>query len=55
MSFKQTLVKGAKPDSLWQMAVLAGIAERIKLRAEVVSYDVPTYFGMICASLQRVY
>jgi aromatic ring-opening dioxygenase LigB subunit len=55
MTFKQDLVKAAKPDSLWQMAVLAGIADRIKLRAEVVSYDVPTYFGMICASFQRIY
>ena len=55
LSFKQGLVKAAKPDSLWQMAVLAGIADRIKLRAEVVSYDVPTYFGMICAGFQRIY
>jgi len=55
MTFKQDLVKTAKPDSLWQMAVLAGIADRIKLRAEIVSCDVPTYFGMICASFQRIY
>jgi aromatic ring-opening dioxygenase LigB subunit len=55
MSFKRALVEAAKPDSLWQMAVLAGIAEKIKMRAEVVSYEVPTYFGMICASFQRTY
>jgi aromatic ring-opening dioxygenase LigB subunit len=47
------LVEAAKPDSLWQMAILAGIADRVGLRAELVSYDVPTYFGMICAHVKR--
>jgi len=55
MTFKQSLVEAAKPDSLWQMAMLAGIADKIKLKPELVSYDVPTYFGMICASFRRVY
>ena len=55
MTFKQSLVKAAKPDSLWQMAVLAGIADKIKLKSEIVSYDVPTYFGMICARFRRIY
>jgi len=55
MTFKQSLVKAAKPDSLWQMTVLAGIADKIKLKSEIVSYDVPTYFGMICARSRRIY
>ena len=55
MSFERALVEAAKPDSLWQMAILAGIADKVKLSAEIVSYDVPTYFGMICASFQRVH
>jgi len=55
MTFKRGLVKAAKPDSLWQMAILAGITDKVRLRAEIVSYDVPTYFGMICASFQRTY
>jgi len=55
MTFKQSLVKAAKPDSLWQMTVLAGIADKIKLKSEIVSYDVPTYFGMICARFRRIY
>ena len=53
MTLKPELIEAAKPDSLWQMAMLAGIADRIKLRAELVSYDVPTYFGMTCASFTR--
>jgi aromatic ring-opening dioxygenase LigB subunit len=53
MRFKKHFVDAAKPDSIWQMAILAGITERIRLTAQVVSYDVPTYFGMICASFRR--
>ncbi len=55
MTFKQDLVRAAKPDSLWQMAMLAGIADEIRLKSEIVSYDAPTYFGMICASFRRIY
>jgi len=55
MTFKQDLVRAAKPDSLWQMAMLAGISDEIRLKSEIVSYDVPTYFGMICASFRRIY
>jgi aromatic ring-opening dioxygenase LigB subunit len=47
------LVEAAKPDSLWQMTFLAGIAEKIEMKEELVSYDVPTYFGMICAHVRR--
>ena len=54
MAIPSHLVEAAKPDSLWQMAILAGIADRVKLRAELVSYDAPTYFGMICANFRRV-
>ncbi len=46
-------VKDAKPDSLWQLAVLAGLTRVVKMRGNLVSYDVPTYYGMICASFLR--
>ncbi len=45
-------VERAKPDSLWQMAVLAGIIERVPMKSELISYQVPTYYGMICASFE---
>ena len=54
MSIKRDLVEAAKPDSLWQMAILAGIADKVKLKSDLVSYDAPTYFGMICANFKRV-
>ncbi len=47
------LVREAKPDSPWQMAMLVGIVDRLKMRAQVYSYHVPTYYGMICASFVR--
>jgi aromatic ring-opening dioxygenase LigB subunit len=43
-------IEDAKPDSLWQIAMLQGILERVPMRGKLVSYQVPTYFGMLCAS-----
>jgi len=42
-------VEDAKPDSLWQMAILIGVLERIPMKGRFVSYQVPTYYGMLCA------
>jgi len=48
------LVEEAKPDSLWQMAILAGILEEVRMSSELVSYEVPTYYGMVCAAFHRL-
>lgn len=42
-------IERAKPDGLWQMAILAGAQSVLGWRGEVLSYDRPTYFGMLCA------
>lgn len=42
-------VEDAKPDSLWQLAILQGILTKLPMSAKLFSYQVPTYFGMICA------
>lgn len=47
-------VENAKPDSLWQMAMLVGVTKVIEMRGSLLSYQVPTYYGMICASFHRV-
>ena len=47
-------VDDAKPDSLWQMAMLVGVTEVIEMRGSLLSYQVPTYYGMICAGFHRV-
>ena len=54
MGFRPKFVDAARPDSLWQMTMLAGAIDRFRMKADVISYDVPTYFGMICSSFRRV-
>lgn len=49
---KPSLVAAAKPDSLWQMAMLYGVVRRSGLRTEFLSYEVPAYYGMICAAFR---
>jgi aromatic ring-opening dioxygenase LigB subunit len=53
LRIKPGLVRDAKPDSLWQMAMLTGVAERLRMRPELLSYGVPAYYGMICAAFRR--
>jgi aromatic ring-opening dioxygenase LigB subunit len=47
-------IDGAMPDSLWQMAMLVGALSVVPMKAELVSYQVPTYYGMLCASYQPI-
>jgi aromatic ring-opening dioxygenase LigB subunit len=46
------LVEEAKPDSWWQLLMLAGATDDA-WRPEVISFEVPTYFGMLCAAYSR--
>lgn len=43
-------VEAAKPDSLWQMLALYGASRKVPMKGELLSYQVPTYFGMACAA-----
>lgn len=52
--FGPRLIDRAKPDSLWQVAMLAGIARRLRLHGRLYSYEVPAYYGMICAAYRYV-
>lgn len=52
LRLEPSLVAAAKPDSLWQVAMLHGVARRAGLRAEFLTYDVPAYYGMICAAFR---
>ena len=54
LQLKSKFVEDAKPDSLWQIAILAGIANRVKMKSQLFSYQVPTYYGMICAGYARL-
>jgi aromatic ring-opening dioxygenase LigB subunit len=46
------LLEDAKPDSWWQLLMLHG-ALGSDWRAELLSYEAPTYYGMLCAAFVR--
>lgn len=52
LRLKPRFIEEAKPDSVWQMVILAGINEAVPLRSELLSYQVPSYFGMTCAGFE---
>jgi aromatic ring-opening dioxygenase LigB subunit len=49
MSLSPQFIEDAKPDSLWQLAMLQGILEHTEMVGRLLSYQVPTYFGLLCA------
>ena len=50
LSLDQEFIENAKPDSIWQMAVLIGVLHQLPMRGKLISYQAPTYFGMLCAA-----
>jgi aromatic ring-opening dioxygenase LigB subunit len=52
LQLKARFIEDAKPDSPWQMIMLAGINEVIPLRSQLLSYQVPSYYGMACAGFE---
>ncbi|MBA3415172.1 MAG: aromatic ring-opening dioxygenase subunit LigB, partial [Chloroflexia bacterium] len=41
-------------DGLWQALILGGALERAPMRAEVLCYEAPSYYGMLTAAFQPV-
>ena len=52
LSLDPRLVEKAKPDSLWQMTLLAGVTEVVPSQSQLLSYQVPSYYGMVCAGFE---
>jgi aromatic ring-opening dioxygenase LigB subunit len=50
--FDRQFVEDAKADSWWQLLMLGGALDAAggAWRADLLSYEAPTYFGMLCAS-----
>jgi len=46
---ERSLITNAKVDSYWQMLMPHG-ALGDRWRSQVLSYEAPTYFGMLCAA-----
>jgi len=42
----------AKVDGLWQTVILAGALHHTPMRGQLLSYQAPTYFGMLVASYE---
>jgi aromatic ring-opening dioxygenase LigB subunit len=49
LDFSPELVREARADSFWQMLILHG-AIGDSWQGEFLSYEAPTYFGMLCAA-----
>ena len=52
LTFDRAFVAEAKADSFWQMLMLYG-ALHDDWRGEFLSYEAPTYFGMLCAAYRK--
>jgi aromatic ring-opening dioxygenase LigB subunit len=53
LGFDPGFVDAAKADSFWQLLMLHGALEASGVwRSELLSYEAPTYFGMLCAAYQ---
>jgi len=50
MGLDEHFIEAAKPDGLWQIVILHGAMEHTPMRGEFLSYQIPTYFGMLCAA-----
>lgn len=50
LNLPQEFIENAKPDSPWQLAILHGILKRTQMNSRLLSYQAPTYFGMLCAT-----
>lgn len=54
LNMDSEFIERAKPDSLWQMLILYGALTVVPMKSELISYQVPTYFGMLTASFERI-
>ncbi|MGE8204544.1 extradiol ring-cleavage dioxygenase [Heyndrickxia sp. NPDC080065] len=49
--FDPEYIEAAKPDGIWQTLILAGSIPKESRKIHLYSYQVPTYFGLICAEV----
>jgi aromatic ring-opening dioxygenase LigB subunit len=53
-SWEADFVERAKADSFWQLLMLDGALQHDGgWRSELLSYEAPTYFGMLCAAYEK--
>jgi aromatic ring-opening dioxygenase LigB subunit len=54
VAFGSDFAREARADSYWQMLMLHGALGRNGWKGELLSYEAPTYFGMLCAAYEVV-
>ena len=52
LTFDLAWLRRAATDAYGQVLNLHGAIQGTNLRGELLSYEVPTYFGMLCAAYQ---
>lgn len=52
--FDESFIEAAKPDGIWQTLILAGAIPIEDREVDFLSYEAPTYFGLICAAYQKL-
>jgi aromatic ring-opening dioxygenase LigB subunit len=50
IDWPEAFLEEAKVDAYWQTIILAGALGLVPMRAALLSYEAPTYFGMIVAA-----
>ncbi|MFD1739667.1 extradiol ring-cleavage dioxygenase [Bacillus salitolerans] len=50
IGFSPEYIDAAKPDGIWQTMILAGAIPPENRKVEFLSYEAPTYFGLICTA-----
>lgn len=53
VSFTDQEIEQAKPDGIWQTLVLAGAVPMEERDVVFLSYEAPTYFGLLCATVTK--
>ncbi|MBT2645069.1 hypothetical protein J7I80_22875 [Bacillus sp. ISL-41] len=49
--FDEGFIEAAKPDGIWQTLILASAIPPEERHIEILSYEVLTYFRLICAGV----
>lgn len=50
LDWDEEFLDDAKVDSYWQTIILAGALDHTPLKGDLLSYEAPTYFGMLVAA-----
>ena len=50
LTISEADASAAAVDGIWQALILQGVLERVPMDGELLSYEAPTYYGMLVTS-----